>query len=71
MFISLGNTCATRHHIDIFNGYKSKTNIFDWVLVNIEAICIILKNYKNIEKIFCKENIINDGKHENNSRIKK
>jgi hypothetical protein len=69
MLISLGNTCATRYNIDIFNRFKYETNIFDWILVNIEAICIILKYHNIIDDIFCKDNIIKNGIHDNNSRI--
>jgi hypothetical protein len=69
MLISIGNSCTIRHHIDIYNNYKLKTNIFDWVLVNIECVCIILKYYNNFNLLFNIDNISKDGNHENNSKI--
>jgi hypothetical protein len=69
MLVSIGHSCAIRHNIEIFNNSKSETNIFDWVLVNIEAVCIILKYYNNYDKIFNFDNIIKTGNHDNKSKL--
>ena len=46
MYISLGSDCVTKKRIEEikFDGEKQKSNIFDWVLIDLKAINFILKH---------------------------
>lgn len=47
-FISIGNCCAVKHHIDIWHKNKPATNLFDWVLSSFDSIIEILQTGSSI-----------------------
>jgi len=70
VFISIGNNCVPKYHIDKEFG-KKETLFFDWLMTDMNSVISIL-SCSNIKDILNKDTVIRDvtnPTHDNNSRI--
>jgi hypothetical protein len=59
MFISIGNACNVKHHID--QHVKQETNFFDWLMTDFEAVIKLLETAaknKNIRDVIRRDNLL-------------
>ena len=64
--ISLGFACRVRESIDRFNGFRTETNFFDWLISNFSTVLFVIQNIDNSSNFLNHNKFVKKGIFFNN-----